>query len=202
MAGADAQAAAGVQRWTLPTFHKPPTAAAIEEIEQQAWQEGDARGYADGLGRGAAEIARRVEALDALVAALAQPLAEQEARIGKELQGAAWALGELLARRQLQQDPEAVARLIAESVTTLAMPDQTLTIQVASAQLAPLEAALQAHPLRQPYQLEACPALAPGDCRVMAPDATADATLAVRVRALADRFLDAEPEKTDAARAS
>ncbi|HEX7382494.1 MAG TPA: FliH/SctL family protein [Nevskiaceae bacterium] len=201
MAADDAPATAGVQRWTLPTFHKPPTAAAIEEIEQQAWQEGDARGYADGLKRGADEITRRIEALDALVAALARPLAEQEARIAQELQAVAWSLGELLARRQLAQDPEAVARLVAEAVATLAMPEQTLTIQVAPAQHAALEAVLQAHPLRQPCHVESAADLEAGDCRVVVPDATADARLAVRLRALADRFLDAEPEKTDAARA-
>lgn len=197
----DADPAAAVRTWAPPTFDTPPTAESIERIEQQAWAEGDARGYRDGLQRGADEVARRVAALDSLIAALAKPLAQQDAAIAAALQRTAWTLGEVLARTQLRHDPQTVTQLVHEAVAALAAPADSVILQVAPAQHAALAAALQQNPPVQPWRLEANPALQPGDCKAIGLQATADATLAARLGELAERLLDPEPETQHGARA-
>lgn len=198
MAADDAGTATPVRPWTLPAFDGPPTAVSIERVEQQAWQEGEARGHADGLARGAAEIAIRVQALNDLIAALATPLAEQDERIANDLERTAWKLGELLARSQLRHDPAAVATLVHEAVAALAAPGQPLTIQVAPQQHDALQAALDQHPPAQPWQLEASHDITPGDCRVGVAQATADAALDARLRTLAEQLLDTPTEAAHA----
>lgn len=188
-----------VRAWTLPAFDGPPTAASIERVEQHAWQEGEARGYAEGLQRGAATVAQRVAALDAILQSLAQPLAHQDEALSRELQQLAWVIGEQLARSQLRHDADAVARLVHEAIATLAVPAQTLTVQVPAAQLQAVREALEQAPPAGRWQIEANVTLAPGDCRVCGLHATADATLEARVRSLAERYLEV-PQDVDVPR--
>lgn len=178
------------QPWALPSFDGPPTAASIEGLEQQAWKEGEARGYVDGLKRGTAEVRERVHALDTLIAALAAPLDEQDTLIATELQRTAWTLAELLARSQLRHDPRAVAQLVHEAITALAAPNETLTIEVAPTQRAAIQGALAQEPSAQQWQLQARTDIKPGDCRVVGAHATADARLTSRLRELAEQLLD------------
>ncbi|TAM11521.1 MAG: hypothetical protein EPN72_10590 [Nevskiaceae bacterium] len=189
-----ADPAPAVRPWAPPTFDTPPTAETVERIEQQAWEAGDTRGYQDGLQRGTTEVAHRVAALDAVLAALAKPLAEQEAVLAESLRHAAWTLGEVLARTQLRYDPGTVAQLAREAVAALAAPTDTVTLQVAPAQYAALAAALQQSPPSQPWQLEANPALQPGDCKAVGLQATADATLDARLREVAEHLLEPAAE--------
>lgn len=179
--------------WTPPVFaaRRAPVAAApdpraIERIEAQARE----RGHAEGLQRGTAEIATRVAALDALIAALAAPLARQEQVVADAIRQTAWKLGELLAREQLGRDPQSVEHLVQETIAALAAPDQPLAIRVSARQCEAIRAALDQHPPAQAWRLEADPTLADGDCTVSTPHAGADATFETRLRLLGEHLLE------------
>lgn len=187
-------AARTVRPWTPPVFAARAAPAApvpdpqvLERLEDAARQ----RGYADGVQRGAADIAARIAAVDALVAALAAPLSGQAEALANAIRQTAWTLGELLARDHLRHRPEAVVHLAQEAVAALAAPDQPLAIRVSAAQYDAIQAALEQHPPRQAWHLESDPALANGDCKVTTPHATADATFDTRLRLLAEQLLDA-----------
>ena len=61
-----AEAAARAKPWTLPDFAAasaapPPTAAHLDEVEKAAYEDGFARGRADGEAQGYADGARIIE---------------------------------------------------------------------------------------------------------------------------------------------
>lgn len=180
--------------WMPPVFTaraqampEPTDPAAVARVEAEARE----RGYAEGLQLGRDAIATRVATLDALLAALAEPLAQQRDVVANAIRQAAWTLGELLARDHLRHSPEAVARLVRESITALAAPEQPLVIRVSPAQRDAIQAALEQQAPARAWPVESDPSLADGDCKVGTPHATADATLDARLRLLGEQLLEA-----------
>lgn len=126
-----ARAAAGkvIERWSLPDVDGPVLgqvreehrSAMTEEVLRAALQEGDARGYQEGVARAQREtqsqisaLEDRVKRLDSVLQLLSRPLDELDAQVEKELVHLALAIGKQLARRELRVDPAQVIGIIRE----------------------------------------------------------------------------------------
>lgn len=115
------------QRWEMNSFDGAastavplPTAAEVENIHQQAYQEGFASGYREGKGRVDAEIARLAQ----LMTALDQALFQFDETLMQNLLSLALDVAKQMLREALRVKPELVLPVIREAVGSLPQASQ------------------------------------------------------------------------------
>ena len=190
----------GGARSAAAPVQKPHTAAELEALQKQAWDESYARGLEEGRkagveeGReaGRAEIAREVARLGRIVQEMATPLAEIDDEVEGELVQLALAVARQIIRRELSVDPSHVIAAVREALAEL--PSSSRDIRVI---LNPDDAQLVREALSQPsgtatWELVEDPVIEHGGCRVISPNTTVDASLETRIRAVAARVLGGE----------
>ena len=116
-------------RWQAPDFPRSGmlTAADLEALQQQAWEEARAEGMRQGLeegrAQGMAEAARELEArrtlLEATLEHLAAPLSELDEALETQLARMVSVMVGRMFRRQLEIDPDSIIGLVREAVGLL-----------------------------------------------------------------------------------
>ena len=116
-------------RWQAPDFPRSGmlTAADLEALQQQAWEEARAEGMRQGLeegrAQGMAEAARELEArrtlLEATLDHLAAPLAELDEALETQLARMVSVMVGRMFRRQIEIDPDSIIGLVREAVGLL-----------------------------------------------------------------------------------
>ena len=197
-----ALAAAAAERWALPAVEGPIVGArrsAPTEAQVRAAQAEQARGYEAGLAAGRTEIQRqsselatRIQRLDAVLGALAKPLAQLDEQVYEQLTRLALAVGKQLARRELNADPTQVIALIREAVGQL-----PLSVRDVRVHLHPEDAAVAREHLAAPAQERAWsivedPTQSRGGCVVRTDSSQIDARFETRVQALLVSLLGEE----------
>ena len=195
------------QAWSLPEFasraagansagteaqmDKPPTAAELDALQkqayQEAWADGQAKGYAAGLAQGQEKIAEGVERLHILASALSAPLDELDRDLEYSLSNLALILAKRIVGRTVHDDPQALKSLVQQAVAMLGSEIES-----------PLEVALNSHDLaflREHELLESSwtmrldDSLQSGDVRVKRGMAEVDGRLQQRLDRLAAEML-------------
>src|SRR5437899_10520713 len=134
----NAAQATAVERWSLPEVgggtiigrnardDQKSAAANTVELLRQALLESEAKGYQAGLAKAQSEtqvtldaLAARVKQLDSILRLLAQPLAQLDAAVEKDLLQLTLAVGKQLARRELRVDPTQAIGIIRTSLSPL-----------------------------------------------------------------------------------
>lgn len=166
------------------------TAAELDDISRAAWEEGHARGHADGLAAAAAEAQRRNDTLDQRIAqlqgvldALARPLAELDAEVERQLAQLSLTVARHLVRRELRIDPSQVIGILRQAVSLLPAAARDVRVH-----LHPEDAALIGEKLAVPATGQAWivvedPVMTRGGCRVTAENSQVDARLETRLNA-------------------
>ena len=195
--------------WTLPIVQgrvagarrERITADELDGVARAAWEEGHARGLADGLAAAVAETQRRHAALDQRIAqldstmtALARPLAELDAQVEHQLAQLALTVARHLVRRELRIDPTQVIGILRQAVSLLPAAARDVRVH-----LHPEDAALVAEKLAVPASGPAWvvvedPVLSRGGCRVTAENSQIDARLETRINAALVAVLGEERE--------
>lgn len=195
--------------WTLPSVQgrvagarrERITADELDGIARAAWEEGHARGLADGLAAAAAETQRRnaaldqrIAQLDGVMASLARPLAELDTQVEHQLAQLALTVARHLVRRELRIDPTQVIGILRQAVSLL--PSAARDVRV---HLHPEDASLVAEKLAVPaggraWTLVEDPVLSRGGCRVTAENSQIDARLETRINAALVAVLGEERE--------
>ncbi|MBF0471542.1 MAG: hypothetical protein HQL48_09210, partial [Gammaproteobacteria bacterium] len=85
---------------------QPPTAEEIEQLQQQAWQEGFDQGKEEGTAAGAEEVRGQIAQIEEIVRALEQPLATIDDEVGEYVIALAVAVARQVIRRELHSDPD------------------------------------------------------------------------------------------------
>jgi flagellar assembly protein FliH len=185
-----------VARWDLPAVEGPlvqrrgagVNVMHLEAVERDAWEQGLAAGHAEGVRRGEAELAVRVNemnvkvaALEAIIGTLAKPLEQLDAAIEQELTRLALIIAKHLVRRELRLDPAQVIGIIRHTVGLLPVAARDLKVH-----LHPDDAAIVRAKLAQPsgepeWVLKEDPLLARGGCRLTTATSSIDARLESRV---------------------
>lgn len=212
----NAAQAAAVERWSLPEVgggkiigrnaREDKKSVAVDSVEllRQALLESEAKGYQAGLAKAQAEtqvaldaLAARVRQLDAILQFLAQPLAQLDAEVEKELLQLTLTVGKQLARRELRIDPSQVIGIIRESLSQL--PASARDIRV---HLHPEDAATVRERLAEPTNERAWtvvedPTLTRGGCIVRTDTSQIDVRLESRISAVIANALGEEraPER-------
>lgn len=166
-----------------------PSAAQLEALQKQAWDESYARGLEAGRAAGKAETERQSTRLGKLVDAMVSPLQNIDDQVEEELTQLALAVARQIIRRELSVNPSHVIAAVREALAEL--PSSTRDIRVV---LNPDDAQLVREALSQPsgpatWELVEDPVIEHGGCKVISPNTTVDASLEARIRAVASRVL-------------
>jgi flagellar assembly protein FliH len=185
-----------VARWDLPAVEGPlvqrrgagVNVMHLEAVERDAWEQGLAAGHAEGVRRGEAELAVRVNefnvkiaALEAIIGTLAKPLEQLDEAMEQELTRLALIIAKHLVRRELRLDPTQVIGIIRHTVGLLPVATRDLKVH-----LHPEDARIVREKLAQPsgepeWVLKEDPLLARGGCRLTTATSNIDARLESRV---------------------
>ena len=175
------------------------TRAELDEIGQQAWDEGYARGLEAAQATAARELAPRLAALgqraDDLVAALdflAAPLAELDEAVGAQLATLACAVARQVVRRELRADPAQVIAAVRETVALLPVAARDVRVHLHPDDAALVRERLAAPQAQRAWTLVEDPVLARGGCRVVTDDSDVDARLETRLGAVIAQVLGDE----------
>jgi flagellar assembly protein FliH len=196
-----------VARWDLPAVEGPlvqrrgagVNVMHLEAVERDAWEQGLAAGHAEGVRRGEAELAVRVNefnvkiaALEAIMGTLAKPLEQLDSAIEQELTRLALIIAKHLVRRELRIDPTQVIGIIRHTVGLLPVATRDLKVH-----LHPEDARIVREKLAQPsgepeWVLKEDPLLARGGCRLTTATSSIDARLESRVAEAVNSLLGDE----------
>jgi flagellar assembly protein FliH len=162
----------------------------LAAIEREAWERGHAEGREAGLAlahqeaqRGAAELTRQVQRLEAIFDFMAKPLADLDQEVQRQLAELAGSIARALVRRELKAHPDEIVAVVRETVALL--PGSARQIRV---HLHPEDAALVRERLATPlgdraWSIVEDPVLARGGCRVLSESSSIDAQLEQRLGA-------------------
>jgi len=172
-------------RWQAPAFGAvaPPAIADLEEIEKAARDEGFARGHAEGVAQGQAEVRRLVAKLEGIADAFMRPLAGLDTEIENALASLATEVAGALVRERFIADPERMAALVREAVASAGEMARHVEIRVHPDDL------LMLRPLLPTVGgLVPDISLSRGDVRVHAEHVRIDARLATRLKRVLDNL--------------
>lgn len=193
-----AVSAGAARAWSAPQIdgrlaagrHGARAASELDEAAQRVWREAEEAGRAEGIAAGQRQIAQQMQALEAqgaalqaMIQALARPLADVDDEVHAQIAQLAIAVARGLLRRELRTDPAQVIGIVRDTVALL--PASARGVRVV---LHPDDASLVRERLAAPHSGEAWsiaedPVLSRGDCRVIAEYAEIDARLENRLAA-------------------
>jgi flagellar assembly protein FliH len=180
---------------------RPLTAAQLEALQAQAYQEGfeqgrregAARGHREGLQAGERETRTVVEHLTSVLRTLSAPLEALDREVEEALVGLAVAVARHLIRRELKLDPSQVIAVVREAVSVLPVAARAVRLH-----LHPSDAAIVRERMRltegeeSAWQLREDPSLTRGGCRVSTEVSEVDATVESRLAAVVASVLGEE----------
>ena len=196
-----------IARWDLPAVEGPlvqrrgvgVNVMHLEAVERDAWEQGLAAGHTEGVRRGEAELAGRVNefnvkiaALEAVLGTLAKPLDQLDTAMEHELTRLALIIAKHLVRRELRIDPSQVIGIIRHTVGLLPLATRDMKVH-----LHPDDAAIVREKLATPageseWVLKEDPLLARGGCRITTATSSIDARLESRVAEAVNSLLSEE----------
>jgi len=192
-----AQAAA----WTLPNFDEglrrkntpPPSAVHLEDLEAEAAREGHERGYAEGYAQGReqgmAAIAAEAQQLRAVLAHIAAPVAELDAKTEQALVALMLELARRLVQQELVADPAKMLGIVRDAVSHLAQPVRGLRVRLHPDDARVVNEHLTSEDVGESWTVIADRKMMPGDCVVESDTSRVDARLDTRQAQLAQRLL-------------
>lgn len=184
--------------WTPPavvgpliTFRgKQASASALDDEARAAREAGFQRGRSEGLAAAAAEIAQRLDDLEArrqlvegLARQIAVPLERYDDETAAEMTRLALLVGAQLARRELAADPRQVMQIIRECLDSLPSAARTVRIRLAPADALVLRPQLLPDGQTIEVQVLADARISRGGCIIEADASRIDAQLESRVAA-------------------
>ena len=197
-----------VARWDLPavegaTLPRPGAKGVnvmhLSIVEREAWAHGFKDGHVEGVRKGEAELAKRINevnvkiaALEAIFGTLARPLDELDAQVETELTRLALTVAKHLVRRELKIEPAQIIGIIRHTVALLPLASRNIKVH-----LHPDDAAVVREKLARPqgeheWQLTEDPLMARGGCRVTSDNSSIDARFETAVAAALSGLLGDE----------
>ncbi len=169
------------------------TAAQLEEMQKQAYQEGFEQGRKEGFEYGHREALeqgrKHLERIEGLISALDEPLKQMDEQVERELLELVLAIVKQLVRREVKSDPGQIIGVVREALSILPVSARNVRLV-----LHPDDAKL----VREIYDVSEKeigwtivedPVLEQGGCKVLTEVSQVDATLESRLTALVAQLL-------------
>lgn len=186
---------------------KPPTAAELETIQQQAHaegfekgkQEGFAYGHKEGLAQAKSQLEHYANQMETLLGIFTEPLRELDNQVEQELLKLVIAIVRQLVRREVKSDPNLIIGVVREALSILPVASRNVRLL-----LHPEDADL----VREVYSLADAevgwnliedPVITRGGCKVVTDNSQIDATLDSRLASLIAPLLAGARSEDEAA---
>ena len=191
---ADADAS-GAVRWTAPglayvepePLPPPPSVEDLQALERAAHDEGYAAGPAEGLAAGQVEVRRQLARIEGILDGFTRPLARLDGEVADALGDLAVRIAGALLGRSYVADPTLLADLVREALDAVGTSSREVELRLHPDDLgvlAPHLAGLSG------VRLTADSALARGELRLHSESMRIDGTLAARLQACLDAFVN------------
>lgn len=168
----DESSARTSEKWDAPLFGGVGeggfvTASQLEDLQQQAYEEGHAAGYNDGLAAGEAELARRRERLDQILESFARPYESLDDTVEKHLVDLAIAIAKQLFRREIKLDPTHIVGVVREAIRLLPDASRNVTVHLHPDDAVLVQELLAAPEGERAWAVAEDPLMDRGGCRVV-----------------------------------
>ena len=178
------------------------SAAELERLQKEAWDEAHAAGRREGREKGLAEgrdqVRHQVQILKRMIQAVQKPLEAVDRDVENELAGLALAIARHVIGEELQTDPEKILRLVPRVVAELPSGSREVRVRVHPEDAALLHEHLPDGDGDARWGLVEDQAVQRGGCRVETPHSSVDASLDKRLEAVVAKVfgghLDDDPE--------
>jgi len=189
-----AEQVAEVENWSIPEVVPgaqasssgpgPVTARQLEELYQQARDDGFAAGRKEGLETGQKESVARIMQLDAILQTLAQPLEDLDEAVEQQLVTLVITATRHLVRRELRTDPGEILATVREAMGVLPVAARNVRLHLHPDDAELMRATLPVSGNEQSWTIVEDPVLARGGCRVSSETSQIDATVENRLNAV------------------
>lgn len=177
------------QRWELPHLL---TANQMEHVQKQAYDEGFARGQADGLREAGAQMGTRLAHLSSILNSIAAPLKELDERAEQELVTLAMNAARLIVRRELKTDPAQVLAAVREAMAVLPAAARNVRLHLHPEDALLVREHMKLNAEEHAWKVVEDPVLARGGCKVLTDTSQIDASLETRLTAILATLLGGE----------
>lgn len=191
---------AGPARATLPT------AAQLEDIQEQAKaegfergrKEGQAYGHREGLEEGRGALREKLAQLDALLVGLNQPFDDLDDQVEQEIVTLVISMVRQLVRREVKTDPGYIVGVVREALGLLPVASRDIRVLLHPDDAHLVREAYAVGDTEQKWRLVDDPVIQRGGCKVVTNTSQIDATLDSRLNTLIAPLLAGEREKDGA----
>lgn len=185
-------------RWAAPELAPPPppspsqperhlpSVEEVQAIEEAARSEGYARGHAEGVAAGQAEIRRIAAQMEGILDAFTRPLARLDGEVGDALGDLAVRIAGALLGRSYAADPELLENLVHEALDIAGSDHRQVELRLHPDDLAMLTPHLV---LLDGVRLAPDTTLARGDLRLHADSVRIDGSLSARLNAALQKIV-------------
>jgi flagellar assembly protein FliH len=171
----------GGDRPGAPASAKLPTEQELEQLRLCAYEEGFAKGRAEGLARARQEVNAQLQRLAGLIGALARPFQDLDKEVEAELVALVTTLVRQLVRREVRTDPGIVVAAAREALAVLPIGSRNVTLQLHPADAALVRELIAAREQEQDFRIAENPAVTRGGCLVVAESSRVAATVERRL---------------------
>lgn len=193
----------GIENWSLPEVSmtgqrapvaRPVTARQLEELQQEAREEGFLQGRREGLEAGKKDIKARAHELEALMQTLAKPLEQLDTQVEQELVQLAFAVARQLIRRELKAEPGQVLAVVREAMATLPVAARNVRLHMHPEDAALVRETLSLGENERGWNIVEDPTLSRGGCKVSSDTSQIDASIERRLNTVIANILGGERE--------
>jgi flagellar assembly protein FliH len=180
-----------ITRWEQPAMEgggQLLTARQLESLQQQAFDEAHAAGYAAGR----TEARAQVERFETLMKSLARPLEDLDASVERELVALAVSVAKMLVRRELRTDPGEIVAVVRDALALLPVGVRDVRLHLHPEDAALVRALASSAESQPMWRIVEDPTLTRGGCRVESESSQIDARLETRIGAVVSRLLGGE----------
>lgn len=157
-----------------------PTAEQIEEIYQQAREEGKVAGYAEGKEQAAYETTRELHQLKTLIHQFEQEFKQMDQTVAEELLNLSIVLAKKIAGQALRVRPKMLLPIVKEALRQLPATTQPIRLILHPDDALQIKERLQNQLPHIKWQIHEDIQVKPGGCRLESGGSEVDATLATR----------------------
>ncbi len=185
----DDAAKEGAAAWSVPAINGGDgkgylTAARLEALQQEAYDEAFKKGLEEGKAAAAEDIKQRCEQLDALMQSLETPFAELDEALEQQVVKLAMAVARQLFRREMKTEPAHVIGVVREAIQLLPATSSSATVHLHPDDATLVRESLTLTDASPAWKVAEDPLVARGGCRVTTENSLVDATAEARLKAV------------------
>jgi flagellar assembly protein FliH len=168
------------------------TVEQIDDIHNQAYQEGYELGRVEGLKTGAEEAEHQAQRLESLMTTLCMPFEQLDNAVEEQIVALVIAIVRQLVRRELRSEPGEILRIVREAMGILPIAARDVQLHLHPEDAALVRESLSLSDSERPWRIVEDPVLTRGDCRVFSDSSQIDATVETRLNAIVVSMLGGE----------